>query len=245
MMQVRTNWEDLIKAYDLQIRLNERKRTAALEDGDWWLAFDGLVESLHWRAFRLAATHRIDFPPSDADEWWEADALLLRDACGDVMRANPASTDRSDLHHKAEAISEILTALIDTKAVLREWQGVIHYPYRIAHQAVEIGSAEVGLGLAETGFWEDVARWKGQKRGRPEGFRIGWRVAAASVLQTWIDEEPKAKRIALMNKLYDWLKGYEETTPGFERPDFESLRKAISEMDKQGLIRLPKRKIGN
>ena len=242
MMKVRNIWDDLIKAYDLQIHLNERKRTFALEDGDWWLSFDGRVEALHWRAFRLAATHRIDFQPSESDDWKDADALLLRAACQEVMQANPATDDKTDLHHKAEAISEILTALIDTNAVIKNWDGVIHYPYRVAHQAIEIGVAEVGLSLAESGFWEDVARWKGQKRGRPEGFRIGWRVAAAPVLQAGIDEEPNAQLTAYMNKLEDWLATYKVEVPGFDIPDRESLRKAMSAMNKQGLIRLPKRK---
>lgn len=220
-------------------------RELDVEQENWREAFNKKVSLLIWRTISLAIKLDIASPQFNPRDNPLVLAKRVKHDCRVALAGLQPSDDRSDKFHKVQGIEEVLLAIQDAAQTLQNWSGTDPQEiFFLANRSIELGKAEVGLTFAEEGFWEQVAQWRGQKRGRPEGYRIGWRLAVAPALQQWIDEEPDAQHTAYMNKLEDWLKAYKSETPGFQIPDRESLRKAMSAMDKQGLIRLPKRKIG-
>jgi len=241
-----TSRPTLLDVLRRQIALCEQQRLHALEEENWLLAFDGLIQSLSWRAKRLALELGFlasSFPGSDDRI---EDLCLIRRECLAAMQEETPSLDKADRYHKAEAVADILTSIIDTLEVMIRPTGEPgHYVYALVHQAVEIGRAEVGLDFAETGFWDEVARWKAQRGGRPQGTVAKWSIEALPVIQSWIAAEPQISTEKLVAKLASWLAAYGRSHPDFKAPDRASLRKTLDRMHDKGRLQLPTRiKVG-
>ncbi|WP_453976640.1 hypothetical protein [Brevundimonas sp. Marseille-Q4549] len=239
----RTNLLDVLRR---QVALCERQRVHALEEENWLYAFDGLVQSLRWRAERLAFELDILTIPFTGSDDRVEELCQVRRACHAVMQSETASSDKADRYHKAEAVADILTSIIDTLEIMVRPTGEQgHYVYALIHQAAEIGRAEVGLSFAETGFWDEVARWKAQRGGRPQGTVAKWSIDALPVIQSWIAAEPQISTEKLVAKLASWLAIYGRSHPEFKAPDRASLRKTLDRMHDKGRLQLPTRiKVG-
>ena len=233
---------DLLDVLGRQAALCERQRVHALEEENWLYAFDGLVQSLRWRAKRLAFELDILSIPFAGSKDRVEELCQVRRACHVVMQSEAPSPDKADRYHKAEAVADILTSLIDTLEIMVRPTGRSdHCVYALIHQAAEIGRAEVGLSFAETGFWDEVARWKAQRGGRPEGTLAKWSTAALPEIRAWIDAEADISTEGLVAKLWDWLVGYAANNKHAKTPEYESLRRSLDRMHDRGEIVLPTR----
>lgn len=236
------NRTNLLDALRRQAALCERQRVHALEEENWLYAFDGLVQSLRWRAERLAWELEILTVPFTPSNDRVEELCQIRSACHLVMQSETASSDKAGRYHKAEAVADILTSIIDTLEIMVRPTGQSdHYVYALIHQAAEIGRAEVGLSFAESGFWDEVARWKSQRVGRPEGTLAKWTTAALPHIQSWIDTESNISTERLVAKLWDWLDSYSAAHPNAKTPEYESLRRSLDRMHDRGDIVLPTR----
>ena len=240
------NRANLLDALGRQAALCERQRVHALEEENWLYAFDGLVQSLRWRAERLAFELDILTIPYTPSSDRVEELCQIRSACHDVMQNETASPDKAGRYHKAEAVADILTSIIDTLEIMVRPTGRSdHYVYALIHQAAEIGRAEVGLSFAERGFWDDVARWKAQRGGRPEGTLARWTTAALPQIRSWIDADSDISTERLVAKLSEWLDAYAAANPEAKIPEYESLRRSLDRMHDRGDIVLPTRqKVG-
>lgn len=208
---------------------------------EWRGAFEALLTSLIWRTLRLAiqigiSDHRINFGLAQVQI-----ARLMLAHCREVLSVTPPSEDETSAFRKTEILRRLLQSLIDEVGIMENWTGGDpQEPFFVAIKAFDLGQAEVAMKLAEDGHWEQIAQWQKERGGRKEGYRDPWRLAVAGQLQEWIDENPKASIKSLMIRIWDWFDEYERRDPAFDRPDFESIRKAIKAMSEQGMIAHPR-----
>lgn len=219
----------------------EVEHGSAATDGRWLTAYESRLSALIWRAAALAIQqgfieHRLNLGAGALDL-----ARLMRAEVMAVADDLEPSRDETSDFRKAEVITDLLTALLDGVGVMEGWTGADpQEPPFTALRGYELGRTEVALSLAESGHWEQIAKWQATQGGRPKGYRQQWRLDIAEPLQSWIDADPSGQIISLMNQMHDWLDDYRVGRKGFDRPDFESLRVAIREMHKQGLICHPR-----
>lgn len=218
-----------------------QKHLVSVSNHEWRTAFEALLTSLIWRTLRLAiqieiAEHHINLGLKQIDI-----ARLMLRHCREVVSATPPSEDETSVFRKTEIIRRLLQSLIDEVGVMESWTGGDpEEPFFVAIKAFDLGQVEVALKFAEEGHWEQIAKWQKTRGGRREGYRDPWRLAVAGELQGWIDENPKTSIKSLMTKVWDWFDEYELRDPDFDRPDFESVRKAIKAMSEQGMISHPR-----
>jgi hypothetical protein len=214
---------------------------AAIEQGKWRAALDALFTSLIWRTIALALRLGLASPQFDPRTDPVVLARRLRNDIETALAGLAPTDDKADLFHKAQTVGEVLDGILDVVGAAEAWTGADpQEPFFLSVIAAGLGRAEVELGFAESGFWEQVAEWRDRKpAGRSVGWRIKWRREAAPDIQSWIDADPSIKPKALIGKLAKWLEDYGTTHPDEKMPDEESLRKALDAMHKDDLIQLP------
>jgi hypothetical protein len=214
---------------------------AAIQHGKWRVALEALLTSLIWRTIALAL--RLDLASPQFDPRTDPVALARRlsnDIESALGRLAPTD-DKADLFHKTRTVADVLDGILDVVGVLEAWTGADpQEPFFLSVMATGLGRAEVELSFAESGFWEQVAKWREQKpAGRPVGWQIKWRVEAAPHIQSWIDADPTMRVKTLVGKLAAWLELYGKSHPHEKLPDEDSLRKALDAMHKSKMISLP------
>lgn len=217
----------------------QEEQDAAARDGRWRAALEASLTGLIWRTNALALELRLvpAFNPSAAPV---ALARDLREYCRGEVGNLTASDNKADRFHKVRTLGEVLDGILDVVEVIEAWKGVDpQEPFFLAMAAMGLGQAEVELGLAESGHWEQVAHWQEHKPGRGEGWTKDWRKAAAPKIQGWIESEPDIRPGAVIDKLWAWLQEYGKNHRGEQIPEKESLRKALDAMHKQRMILLP------
>lgn len=212
----------------------------AMADGQWHAASQHLLTHLVWRATGLSM--RQDFIRAEVDPRIGATnvARLMLSELVFATESLERDANQSSPFRKAEILISLLSALLAQLDVLDSWTGrdPEEAPF-LAVKAFQLGQAEAALSLAEDGHWEEIAKWEATQIGRPKGYRAPWKAEIAPVLQGWIDANPQDSISSLMAQAHDWLGEYKNKTNGFRRPDYESLRKSIRSMHKDGLIRHP------
>lgn len=219
----------------------EEEHDSAATDGRWLAAYESRLSGLIWRAAALAIQHDfIDYRLNLGAGALDLARLLRAEIMAVADDLEPSQVETSAFR-KSEIIIDLLTALLDGVGVMEAWTGAdLKEPPFTALRGFELGRAEVALSLAESGHWEQVAKWEATQIGRPKGYRQQWRLDIARALQSWIDADPSGQIISLMNQMHHWLDDYRVGRKGFDRPDFESLRVVIREMHRQGLICHPR-----
>jgi len=219
----------------------EEEHDEAVSEGRWLAAYESRLTGLIWRAAALAIQqefieHRLNFAVGALD----LARLLHAEVMAVAGDLEPSGEETSDFR-KAEIVTDLLSALLDGVGVMEAWTGAdLNEPPFTALRGFALGQAEVALSLAESGHWEQVAKWSSQKTGRPKGSRAHWRLQAAPLIQSWMDADSKISREDLTDKLEDWLKAnwhrLSQTRP--RPPQHSSLGDILRDMDQDGLIRL-------
>lgn len=219
----------------------EVEHDTAATDGQWLTAYESRLSALIWRAAALAIQqgfiqHRLNLGAGALDL-----ARLMRAEVICVADGFEPSQDEGSPFRKAATVVDLLTALLDGVGVLEAWKGTSpEEPPFTALRGFELGRAEVALTLAESGHWEQVAKWSSQKIGRPKGSRARWRLVAAPLIQSWIDADVQISRDDLTDKLEQWLAAnwhrLSQTRP--RPPQHSSLADILRDMDQDGLIKL-------
>ena len=185
----------------------QEEQEVAAKSGQWRGALEAMLTGLIWRTNALALELQLvpAFKPS-ADP--VALARDLREFCRCEIGALTPSDNKADRFHRVRTIGEVLDGILDVVGVIEAWMGVDpHEPFFLAMAATGLGQAEVELGLAESGHWEQVAHWQEHKPGREERWTNPWRKEAASVIQKWVNEAPEIKAKVLIGRLADWRIG--------------------------------------
>jgi hypothetical protein len=221
--------------------LREDDHTHAIRAEDWRQAFEARLTNLIWRTIALSLDLGITSPRFQPG----ADPIVLarglRSDCEAGLVTVQPTQDKAGPFYKLTTIRDVLDGTLDAVGVLEVWTGADRQePFFLAVRAVALGQAEVELALAEDGHWEEVAKWKAQKIGRPKGSRAAWRLEAAPLIQGWIDEDAQISRERLTDKLEEWLAAnwhrLSQTRP--RPPQHSSLEDILRDMDGEGLIKL-------
>lgn len=211
---------------------------AAVQQGRWRPALEAMLTGLIWRTIALALELQL-VPAFNPKAEPVSLARELREFCRREIGSLTPTDDKADRFHKVRTIGEVLDGILDVVGVIEAWKGADpQEPFFLAVAATGLGQAEVELGLAESGHWEQVAHWQARKPGRGK-WTNPWREEAAPVIQGWIDLDPSIKAKVLIGRLAKWLEDYGKKHPDEKLPDEFSLRKALDAMHAKEAVRLP------
>ncbi|MCS6627920.1 hypothetical protein N0B44_33965 [Roseibacterium beibuensis] len=233
--------QEIVDALRAVASHREDDHSNAVGAGDWRGAFQARLTNLIWRTIALSLDLGVTSPRFQPG----ADPIVLarglRSDCEAALATVQPTQDKAGPFYKLTTIRDVLQGTLDAVGVLEAWTGAnSKEPFFLAARAVALGQAEAELALAEDGHWEQVAKWKAQKIGRPRGSRAQWRLEAAPLIQGWIDEDAQISRENLTDKLEEWLKAnwhrLSQTRP--RPPQYSSLEDILRDMDGEGLIKL-------
>ena len=233
--------DEMVNALRRAAADHEEEVAGATANGNWRAAFEARLTNLIWRTIALSLELGVaasQFNPA-------TDPVLLarrlKVDCDTALATMTPSRDKAGPFHKLTSIRDVLRGTLDAVGVLEGWTGADpNEPFFLASRAVTIGQMEAELALAEDGHWEQVAKWKIRKVGRPLGSRASWRTESAPIIQSWIEADPAIRRPDLAVKLNEWLNAnwrrLNRTRPS--PPQLDSLGNLLREMDADGLIKL-------
>ena len=232
---------EVIKVLRDVARLRRENYEAAVANQDWRSGLEALSTSLTWRTIALAvqlgiAPHRFDARADPIDL-----ARTLRANCDTALASLAPTSNKADPYFKTQTIRDVLDGVLDAIGVLQCWTGSDdREPFFLAARAFGLGQAEAELVLAEDGHWDQVAKWRDRRVGRPEGKVAVWRKEAAPVINGWLEADPALSRPALYDKLDKWLDEHWHRLKASDRdrPKYENLGNILREMDAAKLIKL-------
>lgn len=233
--------DEMVKALRRAAADHHAEQAGATAKENWRAAFEARLTNLIWRTIALSLELGVAAPRFNPGTDPIVLARRLERDCEVALATMKPTQDKAGPFHKLTTISDVLRGTLDAVGVLEAWTGGDpQEPFFLAARAVALGQFEAELALAEDGHWEQVAKWKSQKVGRPPGSRASWRIESAPLIQSWIDADPTIRRPDLANKLNGWLntnwRRLNQTRPS--PPQLESLGNLLREMDADGLIRL-------
>ena len=137
---------------------------AAIEHGKWRTALEALFTSLIWRTIALALRLELASPQFDPRTDPVALARRLRSDIEIALARLVPTDDKADLFHKAQTVGDVLDGILDVVGALEAWSGADpQEPFFLSVVTAGLGRAEVELGFAESGFWEQVRVWRKRK----------------------------------------------------------------------------------
>lgn len=232
---------EIAEALRAAATLREDEHGKAVALGDWRAAFEARLTNLIWRTIALSLDLGVTSPRFQPGIDPIVLAQRLEVDCEAALATMQPTQDKAGPFFKLTTIKDVLRGTLDAVGVLEAWTGGDpKEPFFLAARAVALGQVEAELALAEDGHWEQVAKWKGQKVGRPPDSRAPWRIESAPIIQGWIDADPTISRPDLAKKLNEWLiinwRRLNQTRPS--PPQLESLGNLLREMDAARLIKL-------
>lgn len=214
---------------------------ASQQDGP--TAISALTTSHVWRAISLAVT--LDLCPT-ALPWRENAAVIGAEALRYVRRSitGLAPDDEPSSHfRKATFIRDVLMNVLSLKAIaegtdISRGRGV----YAALLLAIDLGECGAMLELAHAGHWDEVARLRDRRVGRPKGTTgSAWTNELRPQIQAWIDENPTRRQADLVKATHALLKDWSPPRDGNKPAPQEdsSVRRALTKLKKAGLIEVP------
>jgi len=230
-------WADV---FDRAAKEWAEQQALALEEKRFRDSLESMFTSLIWRTISLALRLDIAKPQINRKKVDPIElAQKLRSDAWHALQTLTPTDDKADRFHKVRSINDVLRAILDVVGAMKAYTGVDpNEPFFLAVMGTRLGQAEVELGFAEQGFWEQIATWRDRTIGRPKGSGAAWHDEAAKVIQPWIDADPNMKGKVLNAKVWEWIEDYAAKNRDFKKIDEDSIPKILRLMNDKKLITL-------
>lgn len=232
--------ERLISSLDAESSDQYERYNLARERGDWVEAVATALVSFKLRGASLALSRRIATP----DARWNDVSLvprLIQDALDDYLVVEPVTHEPATDYAAALAISEVLDAVL---AIEQEFRALPQKGSealgRIIIAAMHLGEEATVLELIAGGHWDEVARLRTRKVGRPKGYTGSeWSRDLRPEIQTWIDQNPTARQADLVRMVHSLLIARKASTGKHVPVEDSTVKRALKKMKEAGLIVVP------